>query len=96
MHLQLLVDVLQMKVDRGGRDAEFGRRGFVVVTFDQQLQNPRLVRREVIIGAVRRSNIAKQTNDAPRHFRRHRRAALRRFFHTLHQLPGLGLLQQVT
>src|SRR5713226_8799913 len=44
MHLQFLVDVLQMKVDGGGSDSQLCSSGFVVVPFDQQLQDADLVR----------------------------------------------------
>ena len=44
MHLQFLVDVLQMKVDGGGSDSQLCPGGFVVMPFDQQLQDADLVR----------------------------------------------------
>src|SRR5438067_4734891 len=59
MHLELLINILEVKVDRGGRDPQLGRSGLVVVALDQQLQDSYFVRREIVIGTLGRSNLAK-------------------------------------
>src|SRR2546421_12381419 len=59
MNLEFLIDVLQMKVDRGGRNSQLCRGSSVVMAFNQQLQDSHFVRSQVVIGAIRRANIAK-------------------------------------
>src|SRR5260370_6810194 len=54
------------------------------------------MRREVIIGALRRPNLAKQFDYAVRYFWSHRRAAVRGFSNTLQQACRRSLLEQIT
>ncbi len=52
MHLELLIDILQMKVDRRGRHAQLCGGGLVVVAFSQQLQDASFVRTQIVVGAA--------------------------------------------
>ena len=69
MHLQFLIDVLEMKIDRGRRDAQFFSSSLVVMPFNQELEDSDFMRREVVAGALGRANLAKQFDYAARDFR---------------------------
>ena len=56
MHLQLLIDVLHVERDRAEADAELGGGARVVVALDEHLQQPHFVRRQVVVGVLRRRN----------------------------------------
>ena len=58
MNLQLLIDILQMKIDRRGCDAQFCSSGFIIVAFDQQLQDSYFMWREVVLSAFGRTDFA--------------------------------------
>ena len=51
--LQFGVDVFEMEGDGVGCDAQLRGRGLVVMPFDEQLQEFRLLRRQVTWGALR-------------------------------------------
>ncbi len=51
MHLQLRVDILQVKIDRAGSNVQLCGSGLVVVAFGQQLQQWQFVGSEIIVGA---------------------------------------------
>lgn len=54
--MQLLVDALHVRRDRVDAAPQLVRRRFVVVTLDQQLQQPRLVSHQVIVGPLGQVN----------------------------------------
>ena len=68
----------------------------VIMSFDEQLEEARFVRRQLIVGAFGQPNLAKQRDDASRDFRRHRRAPVNRFSQSIQQSRGWRLLQKIT
>ena len=63
MDLELFVDVSHVEGDRGHADFQFHRGCLVVVPINEHLEQPRFVRREMIIRAFRRANVAEKLND---------------------------------
>src|SRR4029450_10125195 len=76
VHLQFLVDAAHMEGDRVDAHVELGGGALVIVPINEQLEQPRLVWRQVIVGVSRRTNLAKEVDDPARDLRRHRRAAV--------------------
>jgi hypothetical protein len=56
VHLELLVDVAHVRRDRVDADFERNRRGLVVVSFDEELQEPRFVWGQLVIDPIGRSD----------------------------------------
>ena len=69
-----------MKRDCVKADPKLFRGRFVVMTFNQELQQPRLVRRQIMIGAIGRTNLSEQRYYSARDFGCHWRAAVDSFF----------------
>ena len=95
MDLQFVVDAAHVKVDRVDGHAQFRGSGLVVVAVDEQLEQPRLVRRQMIVGALGRTNFAEERNHAARDFRRHRSTTRHDFPEALEQARRGRVLQQV-
>src|SRR3954454_4228767 len=61
--LELFVDVAHVELDGVVADAQLGGGRSVVVAFDEQAQQPRLVRRELAVGALGRAYVAEERDD---------------------------------
>ena len=89
VHLELRIDVAQVKRNGVDGDGELVGGCLVVVTLDEQAQQLGLLRCQVIRGPFRGAELAEEANHAPRHLGRHRRSALDDFTHGLEE-PGWG------
>src|SRR4029453_4448516 len=57
VHLQLFVDAAHVEVHRIDGDTQLGRGRLVVVAFDEELQQARLMWRQMVVGAFRRADV---------------------------------------
>src|SRR5215207_2623402 len=58
VHLELLVNPAHVELDRVVAHAQLLGRGRVVVPLDYQLEEPRLVRRQLVVGLLGRPDVA--------------------------------------
>src|SRR5262245_60529480 len=95
LDLKLAVDLLKMKGDSAHRDTQLRRRRLVVMAFREQLEKPKLVRRQAIVGRLGRTHLAKERDHLARDLRGHGGSAADRFLQALEQLRRRRLLDEV-
>ena len=95
MHLKFLVDLLYVKADSVDADAEVGCRGFVAVALDQQSEKAQFMRRQLLLGLIRRADLAEQFHDTTSDFRRHWSPTLKGLSQAFEQSGRRRFLQQV-
>src|SRR6266849_4171656 len=95
MDLKFFVDVAHVERYGSHLDIQSDGSRFVVVTFDDQLQQAQLVWRELILGSIWRAYFAKQFDHPARDLRRHRRPAALRLLQTYDQERRRRLFQQI-
>src|ERR1700674_1839361 len=96
MDLELRVDVSEMKRNCVDGDAEFFRRGLVMMAVDEELENFGLLLTEGIFGALRRTELAEEPDHPARHFRRHRPPTVDYLAERLEQSGRRRVLQKVS
>src|SRR5262249_42172546 len=95
VQLEFFVDLLDMKANRIDADAEGGGCSFVAVALDEEFEKAQLMRRELLLGLLWRTDFAEQFDYSPGDFRGHRGAAVNGLSQAFKQSGRRRLLKQI-